>query len=312
MGLREQLQPVAHQDAVFARERHDVGHGRERHQVQEMKRQMRRQPQRRHERLRELECDARAAQLLRCGAAVGALRIEHRGRRGELVAGEMVVGDDDLDAGRPGGAYHLHRGDTTVAGDDQPGAQTARLGEPGRPEVVAVAQPVRDERVDPAADAREHTGEQRRGTLAVHVVVAVDQDRGTRPDGGDDELDRPRHIGPGVWIGETLEVRAEERFGELGRGEPALHEEGGERLRDVEVGREGRRELWIGRRRDRPAGGDHSGAYSSTPQASQPSIDAPRWIRARRCVGTAVKQWPQASPCSAYNASGALPRRIRS
>src|SRR5438067_600343 len=209
-------------------------------------------------------------------------------------------------------ADHLHGGDTTVAGDDQPGAQTARLGEPGRPEVVAVAQPVRDERVDPAADAREHTGEQRRGTLAVHVVVAVDQDRGTRPDGGDDELDRPRHIGPGVWIGETLEVRAEERFGELGRGEPALHEEGGERLRDVEVEREGRRELWIGRRRDRPAGGDHSGAYSSTPQASQPSIDAPRWIRARRCVGTAVKQWPQASPCSAYNASGALPRRIRS
>src|SRR5207244_11270003 len=64
-----------------------------------------------------------------------------------------------------------------------------------------------------------------------------------------------------------------------------------ERLRDVEVGREGCRELWIGRRRDRPAGGDHSGAYRSTPQASQPSIDAPRWIRARRCVGTAVKQW---------------------
>jgi len=33
------------------------------------------------------------------GAAVGALRIEHRGRGGELVTGEMVVGDDDLDAG---------------------------------------------------------------------------------------------------------------------------------------------------------------------------------------------------------------------
>src|SRR5216117_4612127 len=135
----------------------------------------------------------------------------------------MVVGDDDLDAGRPGGAYRLHRGDAAVAGDDQPGAQTARLGEPGRPEVVPVAQPVRDERVDPAADAREYTREERRGTLAVHVVVAVDQDRGTRPEGGDDQLDRPRHIGPGVWIREPLEVRAEERFGELGRGQPALH-----------------------------------------------------------------------------------------
>src|SRR5207249_6798034 len=147
------------------------------------------------------------------------------------------------------------------------GVQTCALpiSTSGRPEVVPVAQPVRDDRVDPAADAREYTREQRRGTLAVHVVVAVDQDRGTRADGGDDQLDRPRHIGPGVWIRETLEVRAEERFGELGRGEPALHEEGGERLRDVEVGREGCRELWIGRRRDRPAGGDHSGAYRSTP-----------------------------------------------
>src|SRR2546422_1745851 len=47
------------------------------------------------------------------------------------------------------------------------------------------------------------------------------------------------------------------------------HEEGGERLRDVEVGREGRRELWIGRRRDRPAGGDHSGAYRSTPRSEE-------------------------------------------
>src|SRR5207247_10153592 len=120
--------------------------------------------------------------------------IDHRGRLVELVAGERAGGDDDLYAGRPGGAYRLDRSDPAVAGDDQPGPQTARLGEPGRPEVVPVAQPVRDERVDPAADAREYPREERRGTLAVHVVVAVDQDRGTRPDGGDDQLDRPRHV----------------------------------------------------------------------------------------------------------------------
>src|SRR2546425_11914801 len=185
-----------------------------------MKRQMRRQPQRRHECLRELECDARAAQLLRFGATVGALRIEHRGRGGELVAAEMGVGAGDLDAGPPGGAYRLDRGDATVAGDAQPGAPTARLGEPGRPEVVPVAQPVRDERVDPAADAGEYTREERRGTLAVHVVVAVDQDRGPRPDGGDDQLDRPRHIGPGVWIRETLEVRGRNALASSGAASP--------------------------------------------------------------------------------------------
>ena len=130
--------------------------------------------------------------------------------------------------------------------------------------------------MSPAADARKHPGEQRRATLAVHIVVAVDQDRGTRADRGDDQFDRPRHIGPGARVREPLEVGAQEGFRMLGRGEPALHQDGGERLGDVEVRCEGRGLLRVGRRRDRPAGGDHSGAYKSTPQASQPSIDAPR------------------------------------
>src|ERR1051326_7915888 len=78
--------------------------------------------------------------------------------------------------------------------------------------------------------------------------------------------------------------------GEVRRREAALHQDRGQRLGNVEVGGERRRETRVGRRRDRPAGGDHSRAYSSTPQASQPSIDAPRWINARRWVGTAVKQ----------------------
>src|SRR3989441_10923005 len=87
----------------------------------------------------------------------------------------MVVGDDDLDAGGARRAHGVHRGDAAVTGDDQSSAETARLREPRGPEIVAVAQPVRNKRVGPAADAREHAGEQRRGTLAVHVIVAVDQ-----------------------------------------------------------------------------------------------------------------------------------------
>ncbi len=258
---------------------------------------MGRHAQRRHQRLGELEGHAAAAQVLFFRWTVGAPRVEYRGGGGELVAREVVVGDDDLDAGGARRAHGVHRGDAAVAGDDQPGAKTARLREPRGPEIVAVAQPVRNERVGPAADAREHAGEQRRGTLAVHVIVAVDQDRDSASHGGDDQLDRPRHVGPTVRVRKPLEVGAEKCLGALGRGEPTLHENRGERFGDVEVGREGRGEPWIGRRRDRPAGGDHSGAYRSTPQASQASIEAPRWIRTRRCVGTAVKQWPQASPC---------------
>ncbi len=91
-------------------------------------------------------------------------------------------------------------------------------------------------------------------------------------------------------IAQPLEIGTEERLGSLGGREAALYQDRGQRLGDVEIGGEGRGQVAVGRRRDGPPGGDHSLAYSSTPHASQLSIDAPRWISARRCVGTAVKQ----------------------
>src|SRR2546422_3179963 len=46
--VREQLQPVAHEDAVLPREGHHVRHRREGHEVEEMERQVGRDPERRN------------------------------------------------------------------------------------------------------------------------------------------------------------------------------------------------------------------------------------------------------------------------
>ncbi|PYO85770.1 MAG: hypothetical protein DMD65_00170, partial [Gemmatimonadetes bacterium] len=74
--VREQLQPVAHEDAVLPREGHHVRHRREGHEVEEMKRQVGRDPERRNEGLRQLERDARAAQVFVLRGTVGAQRVE--------------------------------------------------------------------------------------------------------------------------------------------------------------------------------------------------------------------------------------------
>src|SRR6185312_1817456 len=115
-----------------------------------------------------------------------------------------------------------------------------------------------------------------------------------------------------VRVRQTLEVGAQKRLGEIRRPEPALYEQGGECIGDVQLRRQRPRRICVSLLRDNPARWDHSLAYNNTPQASQPSIVAPRWISALRCVGTAVKQLPHELPCSGKIASGALPRRMRS
>ena len=95
----QHLEAVLDQDAIFALQRHHVGHGGERDQVEQMKRQIGRQPQRRHQRLDQLEGDTRAAEMIGAGSVVCPLRIDDRERRRQLLTRQMVIGHDDVDAG---------------------------------------------------------------------------------------------------------------------------------------------------------------------------------------------------------------------
>ncbi len=308
----QHLEPVADEDAVLSRQGDDVGDGRQRDVVEEVQRQIGREAEGGDERLRQLERDAGAAEILVLRRAVGAARIEHRASGRQRLPGEMVVGDDDLDPRRARRGDAVHRRDAAVAGNDHAGPDPLRLGEPRGTEVIAVLEAMRHEGVHRRPRFAQHARQQGRGALAVDVVVAVDQNRPVLAHGARQDLHRDAHVGPAQRIGEAFELGTEERLGECGRREAALYQDGGERFGDVQLGgqRAGRR--GVGRSRERPAGGNHSLLYNRTPHASQASIVAPRWISARRCVGTAVKQLPQEPPCRAKSASGALPRRMRS
>ena len=104
-ALGEEPEPVLDQDPVLAHQRHDVGHGGERDQVEQIVRKVGREAERRHQRLHQLEGDAGAAERRRARGVARLLGIDDRERRRQLGPREVVVGDDHADAcrrARPG------------------------------------------------------------------------------------------------------------------------------------------------------------------------------------------------------------------
>ncbi len=269
----------------------------------------------------------------RARGVVRALRIDDGERRRQLGAGQVVVGDDDPDAGSPRRAHRVHGGDAAVAGDDQRGAGSLRRGQAGGPEVVAVAQPVRHESHDVRARRAERPGEQRRGALAVDVVVAVHEDGAAGPHGGGDGLDRLAHAGERAGVRQPGHGGAKERARVRLGGLAALHQQRRERGGNAERPREPVDHGRIGRRHHHPPehrrredahqreGTLHPGlhadpagsaGYRIAPHPSQPSMMAPLRIWLRRLRGMEVWQAPQVPPTSGTTTSFARERRRRS
>ena len=244
--------------------------------------------------------------------AIGPPRIEDRVGGRQLIARQVVIGDDDIYPIIPCRLHRIHRRDPTVTRYNQACSDAPSFSEPSRSEIVAVANAVRHERVHRRAGAAENAREHRGAALAVDVVIAVHEDGALLSHCLFQQFQCGWHISPAVRIRQTLQVGSQERLRECRGRDAALHQDRGQRFGNPQFGRErlgGRR---IGRGGEDPARGNHSLAYNNTPHASQPSIVAPRWISARRCVGTAVKQLPHDPPCNGKTASGALPRRMRS
>ena len=121
-AVGQQLEAVPHQYPVFSLQRHDVGHGGQRHEIEQMERKIGRQPKRGHQGLDQLERDAGSAEIVGARAcrrtAVG---LPPPVRRVAPDAGQVVIGDDDTDAGLARGAAPCRCGDAAVAGDDERG-----------------------------------------------------------------------------------------------------------------------------------------------------------------------------------------------
>ena len=183
-GLRragERLQPRAHEAAVLALERDDVGDGGERDEVEVLVGLGGIAPRGGEQRAGELVRDAGRAQLR---ARVAAERRVHDRRVGQRAVGarRVVVGDHDVHARARAAAATSSTAviaQSAVTSSLVPFAASRSTVCGVQP--VAVLEAARQVEVDRGAEPAQHADEDRRRADAVDVVVAVDGDRRRRP-----------------------------------------------------------------------------------------------------------------------------------
>ena len=110
----------------------------------------------------------------------------------------MVVGDDHLDAERPGERDLLDRGDPAVDGDQERGSALGEAADVARVEAVAVAEPVRDQPIAIGTQVAQRRDHDRGRADPVDVEVAVDGDPPPRRDRLEDARDDGLHRAEGV------------------------------------------------------------------------------------------------------------------
>ena len=166
------LEPAADERAVLADQRHEVGDGRQRDEVEVADRRLR-LAGRALERLGELGGDRGPAEHLERVAAD--LRMDDRAV-GQRLAGLVVVGDDDRDPGRLDGCDLGGRGDSAVDRHQQTALALLERLHRGRAESVAVGEAIRDQPVALGAGSPQRCDHDRGRADPVDVVVAVDGD----------------------------------------------------------------------------------------------------------------------------------------
>ena len=134
----------------------------------------------------------------------------------------MVIGDDDRPSVSSRIGDRIDRGGPTIAGENEARIGLPRRGEAGGTEVVAVPQPVRNERNHIRTRLPQDTGEHRGRTLTVDVVVAVHEYALTAPDRLDDQRDCFREPVENGGICQGVEAGSQEALGPLRVGEAAL------------------------------------------------------------------------------------------
>jgi hypothetical protein len=171
----ERLETIAHQRAVRATERHDVGDGSKRDELDELV------PAKRVAQLSEEppcddQRDARPGELLVDREVAGPARVHHGEAFGQHLRWMVVVGDDEVDPERTRQRRFADRGDAAVDRDDDARSVRGELAQRLLVEAVALLVAVRDVRTDHDTELPEGAHEDRRTGDAVHVVVPIDDD----------------------------------------------------------------------------------------------------------------------------------------
>ena len=176
----------------------------------------------------DLEAYAAAAEFFVGVGAVGLFGVEHGHRPRHLVAGQVVVADDEVDA-VAGGVVHLFHGfDAAVEGYHQLHTGLARVVDALVADAVAFAFAVGDVEVYVAVELLKVGVHQRHCRRAVDVVVAVDHDALFLLYGLVDALYRLRHALHEEGVVNLVEPRTEEPAGLLERRNAPFYQQGGD------------------------------------------------------------------------------------
>ncbi|MNG93596.1 hypothetical protein D3C79_525670 [compost metagenome] len=176
------LQPLMDQDAVVAIERHHVGDGAERHQIQVIRHIGGANaltlipaglPQMGVERRHQVEGDPHPGQGLGGEVAATLVRVHYRIGSGQLMTRQVMIGDQHLHAGRLGGGDTGDTGDAVVHRDEELGAAGHRQLDDLGGEAIAELETVGHQKIDvmtPHGPQGQHAQGRAGGAVAVEVT----------------------------------------------------------------------------------------------------------------------------------------------
>ena len=178
-------QSLRDEDAIVEIQRHDIGHGAECHEIEQVGRIGLRSggkqavvPQPAGQRGHHVESDADAGQRLRCEPLAGKVRIHDRRGIRQRRPGQVVIRDQHLDAEAPGLRDSFERRDPVVDGDDQLRSQLCGNPHDLRREPVAELEPVRHEELRiRETEAPQLADDDRGAGRAVRIEVTDHEDR---------------------------------------------------------------------------------------------------------------------------------------
>ena len=202
------LQALVDEDAVEVVERHDIRHGAERDQIQQLTELGFRQvhalemavlPQVLTQGHQDVKHDADTGQSPAGESLPGQIGVDDGVGGRKAGSGQMMVGDQHPHAQGPGGGNAFMTGDAVVDGQEHVGLARSGEFDDLRCQSVAIFEAVGHQIVDPAQAQRPQPLDgDGRGRGAVGVVVADDQQRAVVADGVGQAFDHGRHAGERV------------------------------------------------------------------------------------------------------------------
>ena len=188
-GVRQHLETVADEYAIFATERRDVRNRRQCDKIEHRPDEVVVGAELAGESERELEGDADGGEVLVRISVAGPLGIENREAIRQLTARKVVVGDDDVDSRSAEPRDGSNGASAAVTRDHDPGFRRDRRVDSGIAQVISVLDAPGNERRCLPAQLTDHPRENGRGADAVDIVVAMDEDGLLLPNRAREALD---------------------------------------------------------------------------------------------------------------------------